>query len=141
MKLKYFIVLVIGYIIGFYTNVLLMYEPPQVLLKYKNVQDSVEKTQSAFTRKDTSEITVNFDGKQFIPDHVEGKVGKRIEIFNKSTDKLMQLMSDTEELNTTRGYGESERFRAVIMNPGEYTVIVKDVPSAKLVVTVETYEE
>ena len=141
MKLKLFSVLIFGFIIGFYTNALLMYEPPEVLLKYTKAQDFAEKTQNAIANNDTSEVTVEFDGTQFTPDQVVTKIGKRVEIFNRSPDQPMELVSETDQLNTTRGYGESELFRTVLMEPGEYTISTKDVPTAKLVVTVETYEE
>jgi|GEM_PF-3173289 len=141
MKLKLFSMLIVGFVIGFYANALLMYEPPAVLLKYKEAQEFAKKTQSALTNKDNEEVTVEFNGTQFVPDQVVTKVGKRINIYNQSADHGMQLISDTEQLNTSRKYDESERFRTVIMEPGEYTITTQDVPSAKLVITVETYEE
>ncbi|PIZ63984.1 hypothetical protein COY16_00490 [Candidatus Roizmanbacteria bacterium CG_4_10_14_0_2_um_filter_39_13] len=139
MKLKLLSVLIVGFIIGFYTNALLMFKPPDVLLKYTEAQDFAEKTQNALENSKTSEVTVEFDGTQFTPDQVVTKIGKRVEIYNRSPDRPMELISDTDQLNTTRGYGESERFRTVLMEPGVYTITTKDVPTAKLVVTVETY--
>jgi len=132
MKCTYFVVFIVGCMIGFYTNVLLMYQPPAFLLQLSSVQKAIMNAQNTFSGGTKSSMTIAFDGKKFIPQEAHAYIGDRISIINQSTDIPMQLVSKTKELNTVRGYGEGEQFLVIINTPGEYIITVKDISTAKL---------
>ncbi len=137
MNIRTLALVIAAFIVGFYTNAILMIRPPEVVLSListgKKTQDLAEQKVADINNND---IKVTFNGTEFNPAFISAPIGKRIEITNTSSDTLMQLISDTTILNTERGFGESERFRVVIMEEGTYTVSTKAAPGAKLEIQV-----
>lgn len=128
---------VIAFIIGFYTNAILMVSPPDVILDLMNTgKKTTDITKQRLGDNDSNAVKVSFDGHKFDPQFVSVPIGKRIEITNTSPSTLMKLKSAHEKLRTERGYGESERFIVVLMEEGIYNVNTTDIPEAKLEITV-----
>lgn len=127
----------VAFILGFYTNAILMVRPPDALLELLGQgKKTTDYTKQRLGHTDSNSIKVFFDGQKFDPQYVSVPIGKRIEITNKSNSELMQLVSTSEQLTTERGYGESERFIVVLMEEGVYTVSTAANSQAKLEITV-----
>ncbi len=128
---------IIAFILGFYTNALLMVRPPDVILDLmSSSKKTTEYTKQRIADNDSNVVKVSFDGHRFSPEYVSVPIGKRIEITNTSPTTLMRLISSNDNLQTERGYGESERFIVVLMEEGIYEVSTAAVPDAKLEITV-----
>ncbi len=128
---------VIAFIIGFYTNAILMVRPPEAIISLMRTgEKTTDITKQRLSDNDSNAFKISFDGHKFDPQYVSVPIGKRIEITNKSTSTLMKLRSNEEKLRTERGYGESERFIVVLMNEGVYHVDTESAPDAKLEITV-----
>lgn len=65
---------------------------------------------------------IDYDGWEFKPRAVTIKKGNYIAITNKSKDKLMWLVSDNQDLNTQRGYGEGEKLQLTLLKEGTYKI-------------------
>lgn len=130
-------IFVIAFVIGFYTNAILMVQPSDVILDLMNIsRKATDITKNRLGDNDSNAIKVSFDGHSFDPQYISVPIGKRIEITNTSSTTLMELTSANEKLRTERGYGESERFIVVVMNEGVYNVSTTAAPDAKLEITV-----
>lgn len=128
---------VAAFILGFYTNAILMVRPPDVLLELMGQgKKTTDYTKQRLGDTDSNAVKVSFDGQKFDPQYVSVPIGKRIEITNKSNTTLMQLVSSNDNLRTERGYGESERFIVVLMEEGIYNVSTAANSHAKLEITV-----
>lgn len=128
--------LIIGFIIGFYTNAILLETSLPFLPPVMQAGAKVRDAGSTIGVEKTNWIDVSFDGTSFLPSTVSLPWGKAMVITNKSTTTLMRLESKHPDLRTPRGYGLEEKLRVVLMNPGEYEVTVRDVPKAVLTITV-----
>ncbi len=80
---------------------------------------------------------IDYDGKKFKPSTVYIKKGNYIAITNQSKEKLMWLVSDNPDLNTVRGYGESERLQLTLLKEGTYKVTNRLNTKSSLEVVVE----
>lgn len=128
---------IFAFTVGFYTNAILMVRPPEVILDLIGLgKKTTDYTKQRLADTDSNAVKVSFDGIKFDPQYTSVPIGKRIEITNKSSSKLMQLVSSNTNLTTDRGYGESERFIVVLMEEGTYTVSTLVSPSAKLEIIV-----
>ena len=128
---------VIAFVIGFYTNAILMVKPPDAVLELISTgKKTTDYSRQRLGDTDSNAVKVSFDGHKFEPQFVSVPIGKRIEITNRSNSTLMELNSNSKELRTERGYGESERFIVVLMEEGVYNVNTEAVPDAKLEITV-----
>ncbi len=135
--MKFVITLIVGFVIGFYVNALLMYSPPDFLLQASTKASDIAVPLTK-NNTDTNGVFVEFDGKKLIPSSIRAQVGQRIGITNMSSTQQMHLLSETENLNSIRPYAESERLYAVLMKAGTYTVRVDNVPAATL--SIEVYD-
>ncbi len=80
---------------------------------------------------------IDYDGKRFKPSSVIIKKGNYVAITNTSSDQLMWLISDNQDLNTQRGYGEGEKLQLTLLKEGEFKVVDKLSPNVSLSVKVE----
>lgn len=65
---------------------------------------------------------IDYDGEKFKPSSVTVKKGNYIAITNTSRDQLMWLISDHQDLQTARGYGEGEKLQLILLKEGTYKV-------------------
>lgn len=131
--MKYVALFLLAFCIGFYTNALLMYEPPKPLL---DTVHGITKNNLS-SPEDPKGIYVRFDGRYFFPNSITPAKGQAIYIINEHPTIRMKLVSQAPELNLPRGYAEQEQFRVVLMEEASYEVRVKDVPTAQLNIEVQ----
>lgn len=132
--MKYLIGLILGFVIGFYVNSLLMYTPPLALIELQGAtKKNVSQIEGATMRR---YHRTAFNGKTFTPDAITIQAGQKIEFVNESPTTLMQLVSSEPSLQSPRGYGEKELHSTVLMEPGEYLVTVNDIPTARMSIIV-----
>lgn len=134
---KFFIFLV-GTIIGIFIHAIFIYKstgfrsPVLKLEKFAGIPTPTESVGniSSITR-------VGFDGSKFIPSKVYIHIGNYLYVSNNNETELMWLESELPEINTIRGYGQSEQVRAIIGTEGVFVVREKN-SGAELEVTVGT---
>lgn len=131
--MKYVALFLLAFCMGFYTNALLMYEPPKPLL---DVVQGITKNNST-SPEDQKGVYVRFDGRYFFPNSIKPMKGQAIYIINEHPTIRMRLVSQTPELNLPRGYAEQEQFRVVLMEETTHEVRVKDIPTAQLNIEVQ----
>ncbi len=136
-KIRFIAFIAVVFCAGFLTHAFFF---PDFLPSVKEI--SAGKIKSAETQTDAEGnmglfTYVNYDGVNFSPRVVTIHRGSYIAITNRSSNKLMWLMSDNESLNTKRGYGLSERLERILEQPGTYTVTEKSDANANLTVIVK----
>ena len=95
------------------------------------------KPTSTVTKHEAALTTISFDGQKFSRHNVTVGYTRYIQIVNTSKDKLMWLISTTDELATKRGYGTSELVTMQANKKGTFVVADKNNPQEKLVITVK----
>jgi len=130
MKVKFTILLIVSFSMGFALHWLItsIQVQPVSLLK-QNVLGQASQDQFI--------AHIDYDGKKFKPSSVIIKKGNYIAITNKSSDQLMWLISDNQDLQTPRGYGEGEKLTTTLLKEGEFKVVDKLNPNVSIKVSVE----
>jgi len=135
--MRYLVGLVLAFAFGFFAHAIFF---PDVF--YDGLAGLTHKTIRAEPTKppenpDTHFFTyVSYDNGMFRPGKVTIKRSNYIAITNMNKADLMWLVSDNKLLNTTRGYGESERLTTILNELGTFTILEKNRPDAHLTVTV-----
>lgn len=137
--MKFFIVLLIGFALGFITHALYF---PDILANgiidvQKVVLPNTVPTQSPGTNSSEFETKITYDGERFSRHNITIGVGNYLIIMNTSPDKLMWLISNDPALATVRGYGETEIVRKRMDTLGQFVVADKNNPNERLVITVK----
>ncbi len=118
-KIKLFLLALTLFSLGFLANAFLFQKTPAQIISLSQQSVLGEKALDQFI------TNIDYDGSSFKPSIVTMKKGNYIAITNQSKDKLMWLVSDNPDLNTVRGYGESERLQLMLLKEGTYKVTNK----------------
>jgi len=130
MKVKFTILLIVSFSLGFALHWLITSTQVQsVNVLGQNVLGQASQDQFV--------THIDYDGKKFKPSSVNIKKGNYIAITNTSRDQLMWLISENQDLNTLRGYGEGEKLQLTLLKEGKFKVIDKLNPNVSLAVQVE----
>lgn len=132
-KHNYILILVFGFIIGFYTNSILLYEAPEQLI---NLGFTGRNTAYSIGSGMTYKTIVYFDGEKFDPPAVRARISRDFQIINTSKTTPMNLVFDNEELNSKKIYGEQEAFKTIFQELGTHNVYAQGIPGANLTITV-----
>lgn len=137
-KIKVLLFIFMAFVIGFFTHAFFFPDFLPNGLQDIAASNFLLPAQNKSNIQTDSFITyVNYDGNQFIPQHVTILKGNYLAITNTSKDKLMWLSSDNDLLNMERGYAQSERLQVLLPKVGEYTVVNKLNTQAQLSVKVK----
>jgi hypothetical protein len=80
---------------------------------------------------------INFDGTKFSRHTITLRKTNYLRIINTNKTKLMELVGTIKELNTPRGYAESETIQVQFNEKGQYAVADKNNPQEKMIITVK----
>ncbi len=80
---------------------------------------------------------IDFDGEKFSQTNVNIILGNYLAITNQSKVKQMQLNSDSDLLNTPRGYAEGERLMVLMPTKGIFRVVANADAKNSMMVSVE----
>lgn len=123
---------------GFLTHAFLF---PDVLtngiIDAKNIIIPDPKAVAGAETTDPLFTTVTFDGKQFSRHNITIRKTNYLKITNTSKTKHMELIGTIKELNTPRGYGESETIQVQFNEKGQYAVADKNNSQEKMIITVK----
>lgn len=136
---KLFIVLLLGFGLGFITHALYF---PDILANgivdvQKVVLPNTVPTLAPGTNESDFETKITYDGENFSRNNIKIGVGNYLTITNTSPNKPMWLQSNEPALATVRGYGETEAVRHRMDTGGEFVVVDKNNPKEKIVITVK----
>jgi hypothetical protein len=80
---------------------------------------------------------ISFDGTKFSRHNITLRKTNYLRITNTNKTKLMELVGTIKELNTPRGYAESETIQVQFNEKGQYAVADKNNPQEKMIITVK----
>lgn len=136
---KYFLFFLFSFLLGFLVHAFFFADllPNRIIALTKQgvgIKDSGAEPTLPFAN---STVFVDYKDGKFIPSSVVSKKGNRLVITNKMTDEQMWLVSDSREIETVRGYQESEALSVVFTQPGTFVVNNKLNSKHTLIVTVK----
>lgn len=136
---KNIILSILFFIVGFLTHAIFF---PDILANgiadVKQVAlPNAEPTNANTGANDPLITKITFDGKRFSRNNVTVGFTRYIQIMNTDKEELMELISSTKELTTSRGYAESEAVQMQFNQKGQFVVADRNNPEERLVITVK----
>lgn len=142
MKLKKLLLVVIVFILGFFTHALFFPDlfANGIMLSSDALFSNVKTASSASNQQAEAEkhvVLVTYDGTSFSRTNVTVPLSDYIVIRNESQDTQLWLAADMPELATSRGYAYKEEVRVRLDKKAQIHVLNKLNPQARLIITVK----